>query len=65
MTFLSEHLDNIIMFGVPIITFVGMAGYGCWRYMKKGSYYEMQEEYYRNLAKDREEREHIKPLDKE
>ncbi|MEE9405906.1 MAG: hypothetical protein V3V26_00700 [Candidatus Aenigmarchaeota archaeon] len=50
---IGEYLDEIIMFGIPALTFIGIAGYGCWRHVRNNNPSQIQDDYYRSLREHR------------
>lgn len=46
---MGDYLDEIIMIGVPALTFIGIIGYSCWKHMRCNDPSRIQEDYYRSL----------------
>lgn len=51
---IGEYLDEIIMFGVPAVAFLGIAGYGCWKYISRNNEHQIREEYFNSLKEHRD-----------
>ncbi len=52
---IGGYLDEIIMIGLPALTFMGIAGYGCWKYMSRNNEHQIRDEYFRNIEERRRE----------